>query len=250
MRLPVFAALIAALALPFAGCSKAAETASTSEPLAPVSKEFGDQVRAYILSHPEIIEEAANKLQSERQALAESAIKLSLQQNRTKNERDGRDFVAGNPNGKVTVVEYFDYRCPYCKAAIGDLNKLLMENRDVRLVLKEFPILSPTSERAARAAIGAKAQGKYMEVHSAFLEEKNLDDAAIDRILAQKGVDVAKAKAVGEQASTTAQLEEIRALGKTSGVTGTPAFIIGDRMVAGWQPDEILKEIAAVRKGG
>ncbi len=244
MRFLPLAAVILALAAPFAGCSKAAETT------APVSKEFGDQVRAYILAHPEIIEEAANKLQAQRQAQADSAMKVSLVQNRTKNERDARDFVAGNPDGKITVVEYFDYRCPYCKAAIGDLNKMLRANPDVRLVLKEFPILSPVSEQAARAAIGAKAQGKYMEVHSALMEEKNLDAAAIDRILAQKGVDVAKAKALGAQAATSAQITEIHALGRASGVTGTPAFIIGDTMISGWAPEDIQSQIEAARKGG
>lgn len=244
MRFLPLAAVTLALAAPFAGCSKAAESSI------PVSREFGDQVRAYILAHPEIIEEAANKLQAQRQAQADSAMKVSLVENRAKNERDARDFVAGNPQGKITVVEYFDYRCPYCKAAIGDLNKLLHANPDVRLVLKEFPILSATSQRAARAAIGAKAQGKYMEVHSAFLEEKNLDDAAIDRILAQKGVDVAKAKALGEQASTTAQIEEVHALGLASGVSGTPAFIVGDKMIAGWSPEQIEAEIKAARKAG
>jgi protein-disulfide isomerase len=89
-----------------------------------------------------------------------------------------------------------------------------------------------------------------MEVHSAFLEEKNLDDAAIDRILKEKGVDVAKAKAVGQGASADAQIQEIRALGRASGVTGTPAFIIGDRMISGWVPEEIKAEIEAARKGG
>jgi protein-disulfide isomerase len=242
MRFSALAAGILVLALSFTGCSRAAETST------PVPKELGDQIRAYILAHPEVIEEAANALQAKRQAQADASIKLALSQNRAKNERDGRDFVAGNPNGKITVVEYFDYRCPYCKAAIGDLNKLLMDNPDIRLVLKEFPILSKTSENAARAAIGAKAQGKYMEVHSAFLEEKNLDDAAIDRILKAKGVDVAKAKAIGQEASTTAQIEEIHALGRASGVTGTPAFIIGDKVIAGWAPDEIKASVEAERK--
>lgn len=245
MRLSVLAAGVVAVALTFMGCSpKAAETS------APVPKELGDQIRTYLLAHPEVIEEAANALQAKRQTQADAAIKVALSSNKTKNEHDGRDFVAGNSEGKITVVEYFDYRCPYCKAAIGDLNKMLMENRDVRLVLKEFPILSKTSENAARAAIGAKAQGKYMEVHSAFLEEKNLDDAAIDRILKAKGVDVAKAKAVGQEASTTAQIEEIHALGRASGVSGTPAFIIGDKMIAGWAPDDIKAEIEAARKKG
>ena len=249
MRFLPLAAAILVLAASFTGCSKAAET-SVPVDKAQIDPKLGEQIRAYILENPEIVEEAVNKLQAKRQAQADGAMKVALVQNRSKNERDGRDFVAGNPQGKITVVEYFDYRCPYCKAAIGDLNKMLKENSDIRLVLKEFPILSPVSERATRAAIGAKAQGKYMEVHSALMEEKNLDDAAIDRILKANGVDVAKAKAVGAQASTSAQITEIHALGRASGVTGTPAFIIGDKMIAGWAPDQIQAGIEAARKGG
>src|SRR5689334_8237088 len=99
MRFSALAAGALVVALAFIGCSpKAAETTT------PVPKELGDQIRAYILAHPEVIEEAANALQSKRQAQADAAIKVSLVENRAKNERDSRDFVAGNPQGKVTVV--------------------------------------------------------------------------------------------------------------------------------------------------
>jgi protein-disulfide isomerase len=234
--------LFAALALTLAavGCSKAA---------APVDKQFGEQVRSYLLEHPEVIEEVADKLQAKRQAAADAMIKSSLSQNRAAIERDRRDFVAGNPNGKVTVVEFFDYRCPYCKAAMADINKLIAANKDVRFVLKEYPILSPTSEIAARVAMGAKAQGKYFEVHEAMMKEKNLDEAAIDRILVASGVDAAKARAVGDSSATAGYLSDTKDLARKTGVTGTPAFLIGDKLIAGWSMDQVQAAIADARKG-
>jgi protein-disulfide isomerase len=239
MRFPLL--LLAALTLSVAaGCSK---------PAAPVAdKQFGEQVRAYLLDHPEVLEEVADKLQSKRQASADALIKSALAQNKPAIERDSRDFVAGNPDGKITVVEFFDYRCPYCKAALPDINKLIATNKDVRFVLKEYPILSPTSEVAARAAMGAKAQGKYFEVHQALLNEKNLDDAAVDRILVASGVDAAKAKAAGASAAVDGYLTDTKALAKRTGVSGTPAFLIGDKMIAGWSMDQVQEAINAARK--
>lgn len=233
-------ALIAALALaiPAASCGQPASGPAAN----------GDQIRAYLLAHPEVIEEAIGKLQMQRQAAADTQLRQALTANRAKIERDPRDHVVGNPDGKVTVVEYFDYRCGYCKAATPEIAKLIASNKDIRFVLKEFPILSPVSETAARAAIGAKAQGKYWPVHQAMLAEKNLDAAAIDRILRENGVDVARAKAVGAAPSTTALLEQTRQIGRAAGVTGTPAFIIGDKVIAGWVAEDIQAGIAAERK--
>jgi protein-disulfide isomerase len=242
MRPIALLAVLAALAVPAAGCGQSNPAKSPGQAAA------GDQIRAYILAHPEVIEEAIGKLQEKRQAAADTQLRAALAANRAKIERDPRDFVAGNPQGKITVVEYFDYRCPYCKAALPEITKLIESNKDVRFVFKEFPILSPISETAARAALGAKAQGKYWPVHQALLAEKNLDAATIDRILAQNGVDVAKAHVDGASQSTTAFLEETRSLGKATGVTGTPAFVIGDRVVAGWVPEDIQAGIEAARK--
>lgn len=241
MRLFALIAAVFALAIPAAGCGQSST---------PRQAQAGDQIRAYILAHPEIIEEAIGKLQEKRQAAADTQLKTSLAANRSKIERDSRDFVAGNPDGKITVVEFFDYRCPYCKAALPEINKLIAGNKDVRFVFKEFPILSPISETAARAAIAAKAQGKYMQVHEDLLAEKNLDGASIDRILKDNGVDVQKAHTDGASAPTTAFLEENHALARATGVTGTPAFIIGDKVIAGWVPEDIQAGIEAARKKG
>jgi protein-disulfide isomerase len=240
MRLFPALGLIAALALATAACGQSGPAKSAS----------GDEIRAYILDHPEIIEEAMAKLQTKRQADADNQLKLALTQNRTKIDRDPRDYVAGNPDGKITVVEFFDYRCPYCKAALPEIEKLVATNKDVRFVLKEFPILSPVSESASRAAIAAKQQGKYWPVHAALLSEKNLDDAAIERILKASGVDMTKAKADAVDKTVTAQLDETHALAKSTGVTGTPAFVIGDKMISGWVPSEVQAGIEAARKAG
>ena len=238
MRLLALLAAVVALAVPAVGCSQST----------PGQAAAGDQIRAYILAHPEVIEEAIGKLQEKRQAAADTQLKAQLTANRAKIDRDPRDFVAGNPQGKITVVEFFDYRCPYCKAALPEITKLIESNKDVRLVFKEFPILSPISETAARAALGAKAQGKYWPVHQALLLEKNLDGATIDRILRENGVDVEKAHQEGAGKPVTDFLEETHALARTTGVTGTPAFIIGDKLVAGWVPADIQAGIEAARK--
>ena len=200
----------------------------------------GEQVRAYLLENPEVIEEALNKLQEKRQA--DAVVK-----NRAALECDPRDYVHGNPNGKITIVEFFDYRCPYCKSAAPAIEKLLADNKDVRLVMKEYPILSPASEAAARAALGAQAQGKYWPVHMDLMAEQNLDDATIMRILRENGVDVPKAVATGTGPRSNDMLEDIRNLARTTGVSGTPAFVIGDKVVAGWIPEEVEKAIVAAR---
>jgi protein-disulfide isomerase len=244
MRLLTVLAAVALIALPTAGCS--ADTAKA--PASAEDKAFGDKVRTYLLEHPEVLEEAINKLQQTRADAADKANGIALAANRAKVERDPRDFVAGNPQGKITVVEYFDYRCPYCKAALGDINKLIAENKDIRFVFKEFPILSPVSERAARAALGAKAQGKYLPVHNALMAEKNLDDAAIERILVANGVDVARAKADGAAKDAESYLADTNQLAKATGVSGTPAFIIGDKLISGWDMDALRAEIEAARK--
>src|SRR4051794_33826677 len=129
MRLFALIAALAALAIPAAGCGQS----SPGQP-SPGQAASGDQIRAYILAHPEVIEEAIGKLQEKRQAAADTQLKAQLVANRAKVERDPRDFVAGNPQGKITVVEFFDYRCPYCKAALPEITKLIADNKDVRFV--------------------------------------------------------------------------------------------------------------------
>ena len=211
---------------------------------------FGKQVHAYLLQHPEVIEEASAKLNEERrqQALAQSSGAIKTK--KAALERDPQDFVA-NPGGKVTVVEFFDYRCPYCKASLPDLQTLIRDNKDVRFVFKEFPILPDSdgkigvSLRAARAAMAAIPAGKYEQVHNALMSEKALDDAGIDRVMKANGLDPAKAVAA---TGYDEHLDQVRDLAMAINASGTPAFVVGDTLIEGNRMDQLAAAIAQERK--
>ena len=230
--------LATGLALALAGCQQANDAA------------FDAKVRAYLLAHPEVIEEAYAKLQANRQAQAAVDAKKAIIANRAALVSDPRDFVA-NPQGKVTVVEFFDYRCPYCKAALPALMDLIRKDRDVRFVFKEFPVLDNegtpgVSRRAALAAIAAKPSGRYLELHNAMMGTKALDDAGIGRALAANGLDplipVKDAPAADKQIADTLNL------GMTIGLTGTPSFIVGDKLISGADMDALAAAIAEAKK--
>lgn len=231
------AALVAcaALALPLAACQKQDDA-------------FGQKVRAYLLEHPEVIEEAVVKLQQNKQAAAHATAKASLAKYREQLERDPRDFVA-NPDGKITVVEFFDYRCGYCKVSAPEVVKLIEENPDVRFVFKEFPIFGGESELAARVALSPQAKPKTPELFQRFMAEKALDEAAIDRHLRAVGVDPVAAKTAGESAEVQKHLADIRALAQALAIEGTPAFIVGDRMIPGADMDALRAAIAEAKTG-
>ena len=242
MRLPAIL-LTAVSCLALSGCG-----------LVQNEKAFGDRVRAYLISHPEVIEEAITKLQEKQAADATAATKGKIAESRDALERDSRDFVAGNPKGTITVVEFFDYRCGYCKAAQPEVLALLTANPDVRLVFKEFPILPDQNGRlgvslqAARAALAAGAKGKYQAVHEGLMAEKVLDDAIIAKVLTANGLDPAAIKAAGEADPVTEHLTAVHDLGGSIGVRGTPAFIVGDVMIAGADIQALKRAIEDARE--
>lgn len=213
---------------------------------------FGQKVRAYLLEHPEVLEEAVRKLDENRAAKTAAVQTKAVSQARAALERDGRDFVLGAPNAPITVVEFFDYRCGYCKSVAPEVLAMVQRERDVRFVFKEFPILPDSdtgaigvSERAARAAIAAKAEGKYLEVHRDLMAERALDDAAIERIVKKHGLDPAKLTEVGGGDVVDAQLADTHALAQAVGVNGTPTFIVGGSVI----PAADLNALrAAIRK--
>jgi protein-disulfide isomerase len=239
------ASLLAA-ALVLSACSQA------QHPVAQSDEAFGQQVRAYLLKHPEVIEEANAKLNEARrlQALANTA--KAIADHRAALEHDSHDFVA-NPDGKITVVEFFDYRCPFCKASQPDVQSLIQANKDVRFVFKEFPILPDAngkmgvSLRAARGALAAADAGKYEPVHDALMNAKPLDDESIAKVLKANGVDAAKA------VTSTAydqHIKDVHDLALAINTTGTPAFVIGDSLIEGNQIDTLTAAIEKARKGG
>ncbi|MFN3523051.1 MAG: DsbA family protein [Phenylobacterium sp.] len=207
---------------------------------------FGQRVRAYLLEHPEVIQEAVEKLQEKQQAEAAKSAQANLAKYRKQLEQDPRDFVA-NPDGGVTVVEFFDYRCGYCKLAAPEVLQLIEENPDVRFVFKEFPIFGGESDLAAQVILSPAAKPKTKEIYARFMAEKALDEAAIDRILREVGVDPAVAKAGGKSDEVQKQLQDVHELAGQLHINGTPAFVVGDTIVSGADMAALRRAIAEAR---
>ncbi len=210
-------------------------------------KAFDDKVKAYILSHPEVIGEAIQKLQEKRaadDAAAQAKASAALPTLRAALERDPRDFTA-NPKGSITVTEFYDYRCPHCINAAPKVLALIHDNPDVRFVFKEMPIFGPTSEHAARAALAVKqAGGDYLGVYRTFMATRPLDNDGIDQIALRYG---ARPADLRSDPAAQAQLKETSALFEKLDLGGTPAFIIGDTIVPGEDMDAVSAAIAKAR---
>jgi protein-disulfide isomerase len=235
MKPRLTAAVMAALAL--SACQQDAQS----------DKAFGERVRAYLLAHPEVLEEASQQLQVNQDAKEAAAMKKAEAQIpalRAAIERDPRDFVA-NPNGKITVTEFYDYRCPHCKTMAPKLVALIHGHPEIRLVFKEMPIFGATSEHASYAAIAVKkAGGDYLGLYQTFMAAQPLEDAAIDKIAITDG---AKAGDIAPNAANTAQLAATNTLFNKLALDGTPGFVVGDRILSG---DDIMALSAAIKSAG
>lgn len=242
----VFSVLFAAV-LTLAACSKAPQQAA-----APDNEAFHRQVVAYLADRPEVIQEGITAYQTKQRAIVQVKAAKAIATRRGDLERDPRDYVA-NPNGKITVVEFFDYRCPYCKAALPDLKALIDGNKDIRFVFKELPILPDAdgqigvSLRASQAAIVAGRAGKYQAVHDAMMAAKPLDDAGIVKAMKDNGLDPAQLAGAGA-GTDIKHIEDVRALAQAIGATGTPTFVVGDTMVEGNAMGQLSAAIAQARK--
>jgi protein-disulfide isomerase len=183
-------------------------------------------VRDYVLSHPEILPEAMQKLQ-------EREVGKAVAANRSGIETPFAGAWAGNPQGDVTLVAYMDYACGYCRASLPAIDKLLAEDPKVRIVYRELPILSPGSRTAAEWALAAAEQGKFRPFHAALYAESRLDEAAIARAAGKAGLDVARARTTA--ASQPVAQEIARNIGQAGqlGVTGTPTWVVGNQMLSG-----------------
>jgi protein-disulfide isomerase len=234
-------------ALLLAACSPAADKTGGGAQ----SETFHKQVVAYLADRPEVIQEGINAYQAKQRDAAQLKAAQVIAQRRGDVEHDPRDYVA-NPQGKVTVTEFFDYRCPYCKAALPKIQELIKANRDVRFVFKEMPILPDadgqigTSLRASRAALAAQRAGKYQAVHDAMMAAHPLDDVGIVQALQASGLDPATALAANTD--DTNHIQSVRDLAQAIGATGTPTFIVGTTMIEGNSMDRLTAAIAEARK--
>ena len=209
-----------------------------------------DVLRQELKEHPELVLDAIRQLQARDRQANEDRHRDLIRLHQDEMDADSEDFVAGNPKGDVTLVEFFDYRCPYCKAMAEPLQALIKKDGNLRLVLKEFPILGPNSTLASKASIGARPQGRYLAFHQALLTYKgDLDDKAITAVARSVGIDTGKMKARSDDPQVTAKLARNLDLGRALELDGTPAFIIGDKLSPGAVDLEMLEQaIAEARK--
>jgi protein-disulfide isomerase len=210
----------------------------------------GDQKKAiekiikdYLVANPEVLQEAMSVYEAKMEKAQAEKAKVALSENAKEIYRRANAPVAGNADGDITVTEFFDYNCGYCKKSLPDITKLIGEDKKVRVVFKEFPILSKGSEEAAKVALAARIQGKYWEVHTALLEAKGqANEASAMKIAEKLGLDLVKLKADMEGAEVKAELASVKELAAKMGINGTPHFLVGDKSIAG-APQDLLPQL-------
>ena len=210
---------------------------------------FGGRVRAYLLANPQVLDEVVRARDVKANADRVNQLTEAAQANPAVLRPGPNEPAFGPADAKVTVVEYFDYRCPYCKRAAPGYLKLMQDHPEVRFVFREWPILDHqgeiTSQYAARAALVAHAQGKYLPVHQALMAEPSLTIEAVDRILSENGVSIG-ANREALQAPIVAQvLADVQIGASQMGLDATPTFFVNGKAMASNDPAEIAKAIAA-----
>ena len=198
-------------------------------------------VRAYLLANPEVIPEAMEKLQARES-------RRSVVANRDTVETPFPGAVAGNPRGDVTLVEFYDYNCGYCRASLPIVRDLIRRDPNLRVVFRELPILAPSSRTAARASLAAAAQGKFNAFHDALFRGGRVTDASVAAAARTAGVDLTRLPALGSRID--AELTRTFDTANKLGIGGVPGWVIGDRVLSGaLSADDLSRAIAEARRG-
>lgn len=208
-------------------------------------------VHDYLMKNPEVILEAVDAMQKRQKQAAEEGAQKALKENQAALFHNPNDAVIGNPQGDVTVVEFFDYQCGYCKAVLADTQKLVKNDGKIRFVLKEFPILGPGSLVASKAALASRAQGKYMDFHNAMMAHRGgFDTDTVMRLARSVGLDTDRLKKDMDSPDVVKVIAANQALAEKLDIHGTPGFVFGDTLVPGAiKLDDMKRLVDAARKG-
>lgn len=210
-------------------------------------------VRQYLIQNPETIVEALQAYEERQSAVSEQASAAAIVQARQDLERDPDAPVAGNPKGNTTVVEFFDYRCGYCKRMVPTIRSLLKDDGDVRYVFRELPILGPESVTAAKAALAVAkiTPEKYFPYHVALMENRGaLSEARVFELAEAQGIEPARLRTAMGDPAIAAHLQRTAELARKINISGTPAFIVGGRLVPGAVDLDSLKELIKAARAG
>jgi protein-disulfide isomerase len=214
---------------------------------------FREEVRSYLMENPEVILEAVNSLE-QRQAEAQAQADVTLVAEHAEAIfNDGFSFVGGNPDGDITLVEFMDYRCGYCKRAYGEVEKLLEFDGNIRFIVKEFPILGEQSVLASRFVIAAKmvsGSEAYKSLHDALMVYSgDITLASLQRLAATFDLDGSAIEAKMEDPAVTEELAATRALAQALRISGTPTFVLQDEMLRGFLPFDQMLSIVEDKRG-
>jgi len=244
IHFPFFLSVLTALILlPFGSVAMAHE----SENMPVASQDLTDAViERYIRTHPEVIMESLQAMKAKREAELRERQKIALAERQNELLHDPMSPVSGNLKGEITLVEFYDYRCGYCKKAASAVTALQQEDPRVRVVYKDFPILGEPSELAAKAALASQAQGKHQVFHEAlFASHIDVTKETIMKVAASVGLDTARLEADMANPEWQSVIEKNRALAEELGISGTPGFIVGTELVPGALDLNGLKELIA-----
>lgn len=253
-----FAVLFVALAGMGAGSGVGAQGLSRMPPAAagPFTPQqraaIVDIVRQALQTDPSILRDAVGAMQADDGARQAAAVHTAIGRAHAALTATAADPVGGNPHGAVTVVEFFDVRCPYCRRMLPVVAELLRRNPDLRLVYKDIPVLGPASVLGTRAEFAAQMQGGYLRMHDALMAgTANIDMAVIEAAAQASGLDWQRLRRDMNAAAVSARIDANLKLAQSLDVQGTPAYVIGGQMIPGAVPlAELQAAVAAAAKGG
>lgn len=246
---PILLGLTAAIALLLALPSTAQVALTDAERTA-----LHAEIRGYLLENPEILVEIIALLEDRQKADAAVGDAALIAEHSAAIFEDGFSFVGGNPEGRFTIVEFVDYQCGYCRRSHPEMRDLIATDGDIRLIVKEMPILGPGSEQATRAAIAtliSEGGGVYARLNDTLMRlDGPVTDASLDAALAETGLDPAVIRAGMQDEEVTRRIAETRALAQTLHISGTPTYVMDSRMVRGYLPQDevraLIDELRAV----
>jgi protein-disulfide isomerase len=226
------------------GQAVAADTSTMTRP------EIEAIIHDYLMDNPQVIIDAVNKLATNEKENAERVAEAFLEDNREAIENAPGAFIAGNPNGDVTIVEFFDYHCGYCKKSLAGLMKTVNDDKNIKLVLREFPVLGPDSVFAAKAALASIKQGKYMELHEEMMEAKGkLTRSRIETMAISVGIDLIELNESLITEDHAKLLADNLDMAQGLGINGTPSFVLGGKIHHGMRSGEDLRALVAEARG-
>ena len=225
-------------------------SAAAAQPAPPMTTEQVESiVRSYLLRNPGILLEVSAALQRQQAEASQARAEQAIGTLRGELFDAPSSPVVGNPKGDVTIVEFFDFRCGYCKRAAPVLKEILKTDPGVRVIYKQFPILGPDSLVAARAGLAAHAQGRYDAFHDALFELEAVDEKSVMATAQKLGLDMKRLRADMDSAAVNEEIQANSMMSQPLGVTGTPGFVIGNRVAPGMLDLAAMRQMIADARG-